>query len=308
MSGFKQLNDCYIYKHLNNNDIITKTVMNALQHGKEVGKENLEEPMLTIEKHFKYPLKFDVLDALQKKEIVLIYIENKPLPTSMPFFLTRINNEIKAVVCVNTYGTYNKSTKQFSIDPKKLYCLLEGAFLARRLTLAPKGIPSRAIGLSSEIYSQMFVRILNKKYSLNMDKNKLNKVVYTVSRFFLENIMGLEPSQMVNNMAMKNCISPNPILLRELEEQLANNPQVLSSLPDLINALNLPGLTVRGFLEQWIYQYDASAILALESFPYFIYNVIAVTNAAFINNQYTLEDIVGSNGSKIYVDLANYYR
>lgn len=53
--------------------------------------------------------------------------------------------------------------------------------------------------------------------------------------------------------------------------------------------------------------YDPAALLSLESFQYFIYNIISVTTGAYINNQYVLEDIVGQNGAKIYVDLANNY-
>jgi hypothetical protein len=51
--------------------------------------------------------------------------------------------------------------------------------------------------------------------------------------------------------------------------------------------------------------YDASALLALEAFPYFLYNVMSVTNGAYINNQYVLEDIVEHNGAKMYADLIN---
>jgi hypothetical protein len=64
-------------------------------------------------------------------------------------------------------------------------------------------------------------------------------------------------------------------------------------------------LAVRTYLENYIHMYESSALLALESFPYFLYNVISVTDGAYINNQYILEDIVDNNGTKIYADLMN---
>lgn len=304
----KSLQDAYIYKHLNNNNIITNSVMNALNNGQEVGKENLEEAFMIINKNFKFPLKYPVLEALERKDIILMHVEGRPLPTSMPFFLTKIKDKVVAVISVSTYGVMNKETKQINIDPKKLYCMMEGAYLARQMTVNTKGITSRAASLSSEIYAHMFVRILNKKYSLNTDRTKMNKVIFIVSKFFLINVLGMENNQMVTNYALKNCIHVNQLSIKELDDRL--NPEVFASLPNLIQFLEqngFSGLTVRGFMEQWIVMYDAAALLALESFQYFIYNVISVSTGAYINNQYVLEDIVGQNGAKIYVDLANNY-
>lgn len=304
----KSLQDTFIYKHLNNNNIVTNSIMNALNNGKELTKENLEEAFMVINKNFKFPLKYPVLEAFEKREIILMYVEGRPLPTSMPFFLTKMGNDVVAVVSVNTYGVLNKETKQINIDPKKLYCMMEGAYLARKMTISQKGITSRAASLSSEIYAHMFVRILNKKYSLNTDRTKMNKVIFVVSKFFLINILGMENNQMVSNYALKNCINVNQLSIKELDDRLDSS--VFESLPNLIKFLEengFSGLTVRGFMEQWIYMYDPAALLSLESFQYFIYNIISVTTGAYINNQYVLEDIVGQNGAKIYVDLANNY-
>jgi hypothetical protein len=49
--------------------------------------------------------------------------------------------------------------------------------------------------------------------------------------------------------------------------------------------------------------YDHSALLSLEYFPYFLYNVLSVTNGAYINNQYVLEDIIEKHGPKLYADV-----
>lgn len=304
----KSLQDAYIYKQLNNNNVVTNAIMNALNNGQEVGKSDMEEAFMVINKNFKFPLKYPVLEAVEKREIILMYVDGKPLPTSMPFFLTKIKDRVVAVISVNTYGTMNKETKQITIDPKKLYCMMEGAYLARHMTISQKGITSRASSLSSEIYAHMFVRILNKKYSLNTDRTKMNKVLFVVSKFFLINILGMENNSMVTNYALKNCINVNQLSIKELDDRL--DPRVFESLPNLIQFLEqngFGGLTVRGFMEQWIYMYDAASLMALESFQYFIYNIISVTTGAYINNQYVLEDIVGQNGAKIYVDLANNY-
>ena len=58
-----------------------------------------------------------------------------------------------------------------------------------------------------------------------------------------------------------------------------------------------------GFLEAYILMFDSSAVLALESFPYFVYNVVAMANGAYINNQKLLEQIAGSDADKFYGEL-----
>jgi len=85
-----------------------------------------------------------------------------------------------------------------------------------------------------------------------------------------------------------------------------------ATLETFINALARPALglklkdlSVRNYLESFINMYESSALLSLESFPYFLYNVISVTNGAYINNQYVLEDVVGTSGIKLYNDILN---
>lgn len=311
--ALKSLNDTYIYQHLNRNGNINKAVGEIYQNGKVLNGDQLAEAFLIINKNFKYPLKHKIMDALSKGEIVLMYApQNVKLPTSMPFFLTKRNDgKIISVVSVDLYGNMDKDNGHVNIDAKKLYCLMESAYMAKICFMADRLLTSRNIVITSgsSIYSNMFIRVLNKQFSLNVDKSKMHKVLFLASKFYLMNILGLPDDQMTFNYAIKNCVNGNPILLKEVSDafgaeemkDLSTFIQALGSKDEL--RLGLKGLTVRGYLEGFINMYDASALLALESFPYFLYNVISVTNGAYINNQYVLEDIVGTHGGKLYADI-----
>lgn len=306
--GLKPLNDTFIFKHLNTGNMVSNAISHAITTGTQVHKEDMEEAFMLINKNFKFPLKYPVMDAVDKGQIILMYVDGRPLPTCMPFFLTKKGDDVVAVVCVNVYGRKTKSNDQINIDPKKLYCMMEGAYLARKMVLNPKAVTSRTsiITYGSEIYAHMFVRILNKKYSLNLDKIKMNKVIFLASKFYLVNILGHKNDDMATNYALKNCINANPVIIREFDRLIDDS--VYESFPNFIDFLKDNGfsdISTRGFLEQYIYTYDAAALLSIEVLPYFIYNIISVTTGAYINNQYVLEDIVGAAGSKIYVDLAN---
>lgn len=310
--AIKTLEDTFIYRHLNSSNSISNGIMKALQQGTVLTKQNLEEAFLIINKNFKFPLKFKILEEVDKGEIVLLYSpDNVRIPTCLPFFLTRNSQgKVVAVVLVDIYGRMNPETKAVNIDPKKLYCMMEGAYLAKLYYFHSKEISKRNVIITSgsSIYSNMFTRVLNKKYALNVDRTKMHKVLFLSSKFYLINVLGLEDNDMTTNYAMKNCIGGNPFILKEIDEMVQTEEyKDLSSFVKTLTrqelGLNMGDLTVRGYLEQFINMYDASALLSLEYFPYFMYNVLSVTNGAYINNQYILEDIVDKHGAKMYADI-----
>lgn len=309
--ALKSLNSTFIYNHLNKSNGITDNIAGLLSKGRVITTKELEEPLLIIMKNFKFPLKFKVMEAIEDGTIQMRYAVGTKLPTCLPFFLMNgEGNKIISVVSIDIYGTYNEDTNSVKIDPKKLYCMLESAYLARLVYMKQKQLVTRSTILSggSEIYSAMFTKVLNKKYSLNIDKTKMHKVIFLASKFYLINILGLVDSDIVFNYATKNCPNGNIYSLKEVNEMV--DAKAFKDLESFIQCLKSPelnlgfkDLTVRGYLEAFINMYEASNLLSLESFPYFLYNVISVTNGGYINNQYILEGIVGKLGSKIYNDL-----
>ena len=216
------------------------------------------------------------------------------------------------LVDTSIYGTYDEETSSLSIDAKKLYCMMESAYIARVCFLNDKALSTRNVLLSygSNIYANMFVKVLNRKYSLNIDKSKLHKVTFLASKFFLYNLVGLRNHDLLFNYSIKNCPNGNMYSLKDVDE--LNNDEDFESLDKFIEllaskrlGLNLKDLTIRNYLESYIHMYYESALMSLESLPYFLYNVISVTNGSYINNQYMLETIVDTMGAKIYNDIIN---
>lgn len=311
--GLKSLEKTFIYSHLNKSNGLTNNIAGLLTNGITLTETQLEEPFMIIMKNFKFPLKYKVMEEFKSGKLILKYATNTKLPTCLPFILTKNSNgQVVSVVSADIYGSMSKDNDSISIDPKKLYCMMESAYLAKVCFFHDKQLSTRSVILSqgSNIYSSMFTRVLNKKYALNLDKTKLHKVLLLSSKFYLINILGLPDNEIVFNYAIKNCPNGNLYSLQEANELLQLKD--FETLETFIKALakpelglNFKDLTVRNYLEAFINMYDASNLLSLESFPYFLYNIISVTNGAYINNQYVLEDIVGTNGAKIYNDIMN---
>ena len=314
MMKVKSLDDTFIYSTLYKSNSIGNEISKVIKDGKRLTEDDIKEAFLIIEKNFKYPLKHIILDKVRKGEIQLIFApENTRIPTGMPFFLLRdASSNVIPVVVVSTYGTMNKDNNYVKIDAKKLYCMLEGAQLAKIYIEDNRVISKQSsiITNGSIIYANIFARVLNRKYSLNIDKIKHSKVIFLASKFFLLNVLGMSDNEMVFNYAVKNCVNGNHMLLKEIDRMI--NEEEYKDLSTFINALkkdniglNFSDLTVRGFLETYINMYDQSTLLALEYFPYFVYMIIGVVNGAYINNQYILEDIVEKHGPKLYMSLVH---
>lgn len=309
--SLRSLESTFTYRNLNRSNAISENMMKLMQNGIRLTSKELEEPLMIINKNFKFPLKFKVLEAFNQGTIQIMYGINSKLPTCLPFFLTKTNKDrIVAIVVADLYGTLDKETNSVKIDPKKLYCMMEAAYLSIVCYDHSNELSTKSIVLSggSNIYSMMFTRVLNKKYSLNIDKTKMHKVILLSSMFYLINIMGLTNNDIVFNYSIKNCPNGNLYTLQQTAnmmktEDFADLETFIKAITRPEVGLNLKDLTVRNYLESFISMYEASALLSIESFYYFLYNIISVTNGAYINNQYVLEDIVGATGNKIYNEL-----
>lgn len=310
--ALRSLSDTFIYQNLNANNTISKMIPNILKNGKVLTNKNLEDVYNIIYKNFKFPLKHKIFEAIENELIVPIFSPTTVrMTTAIPFFLTRnASGRVIAVVLVDMYGSMNKDTEAVTIDPKKFYAMLEGAYFALLCYKKADAIQTNStiITSGSSIYSNMFTRILNKKYALNTDKIKMHKVIFAASKFFLINMLGMDDDEKTFNYAFRNCVGGNHLILSEFnnlfeKDDFKDLSTFIKALGSPKLGLNLKDLTVRNYLEQFIHMYDAACLLSLESLPYFIYNIIAVTNGAYINNQYILEDIVDTHGAKIYNSL-----
>ena len=310
----KPLQETFIFKHLNQNNKITKNI-NTIIKGNALSKENLASQFLIIEKSYKFPLKQRVLKAFEDEQIILIFAPpTHKLPSSMPFFLTKnpSTGDVIGVVCVDQIGTINQDM-DIKCEPKKLYTLMEAAYLGRLAYLYQRNLGARnaLITNGAAIYSAMFIKQLNKQYSLSVQPDKQSIILFLAAKFYMINLLGMKNSNIVDNYAMKVCKNPNVMILEELSDTIPD--KAFDDLASFIQTLTtheltktiLPGLTVRGYLEQFIFTFDGSALLSLESFIYFMTNVLGVVHGAYINNQYNFEAIVDVKGSKMYVDMAN---
>ena len=164
------LTDTLVYRSFNNNAAMTQIIISAIKDSIVIDKSYVEEQLLQIQRTRISPLSDDVLRAFETGEVTLLYSKIKKVPQMLPFFVTKMQGKLKAFVFVNNHGTISasaedKSRKYLNITMKDMYVLMEGAYTALQYAIYPTNITKSMalMKVSSSIYTQMVVRILNKE-------------------------------------------------------------------------------------------------------------------------------------------------
>lgn len=315
----KSVRDTYLYNSMNKGSYLDNNIKSILSKGKKLTPNDLQYEVSTINKYYKFSMKKSVLKAFEDgvlKPIVLPEGTTEKVSASVPFLLYG-GNTIGAYVFIDNHTQYNKTSDTYSIDPRKLYCLLESAYIAvliqkNYLVLARSNV---ILNEGAAVYAHMFIRVLNKKYALNVDRRAYAKVLFLAAKFFMINILGIDPgSASVFNYALKVADADSEMLVREVDQRFDEEKAYVDLSAFILflrkNAYlisqSLAELTLRDYLVDFVQLYQSSAIFALEHFSYFMFAIDSVILGAYLNNQAVLEDIVGKSGAKIYTQIAIY--
>lgn len=296
------LSDSVIYKSFNNNSEMTTTILSAIKDSIVIDRSYIEEQLMQMSRTRISPLSELVIDAYKDGDITLLFAKNKKVPQALPFFVTKLQGSIKAIIFVNNYGTISQSEKDSSkkylnISMKDLYALMEGAYVAREYALKPYKVSKslQLMKLCSNVYSGMISRILNREYATANDLNLHQVVIFCTSKFFMERVWMCENEDVIFTYAKSNITSTlNLNLLTEVNDEY--NEKHIETVDQLIAFLReynpkLKQLTFRYFIQCYINSYKAGALFGLECLPYFLYTLNTVMVGSFIVNQPVITDI-----------------
>lgn len=303
--GLKSTNQSYIFNMLNKNNVVNNTVKELLR-AEDVEPSSIEEQLMIIKKRYNEPLKREVLQAYNEGKIRLKYSKEIKLPTAMPFILIKASGGVVAVISLSTYSYKLEKSGDMSIDPKKLYTLMESAYIALKYTTNNLRYASASNLLThgSIMYANMVYSAINKKFNIGMDKKKSELVMYFSAKFFMINVLAknIDAMEIINNTAKKNCKTLSPMVISEADDEFEINAYKDISLfmEELSRVCDINGLNVRNFLSTYMQMYGEGTLLGLELFPYFMMNICSAEHGAFMNNQYMFENIIEKDGPKLY--------
>lgn len=306
------LSDSTMFKLFNTKGAITARLISAINNSEKIDEKMIEEQIIQIRRSRLSPLYENVINAFLDGDIVILFANAKNVLEAFPFFVSKTSGGVKSFIFINNYGKIttdlkDTSTKYVDIPMKNLYSLMEGAYIAREYALNPKKF-SRSMALMkicADIYTQMFLRIFNKEYSLVMDEEASAKVTFAVAKFFLENVWEPVSSELSFAYARTIASQKNVYDFSVLNDEY--DSAGITNIEDLIKFLatvtpRMRALTLRLFTDQFMRLYHPGALFSMETLPYFLFTVESAMMGAFIINQPIINDI-----AKMVKGIKNFY-
>lgn len=313
---YAQLNQSYQWNRLNQDGKVIDKIQKLISSGVQVTFDRMPTALSVMRNRIKSPIFNKLLDAIKQERLVLLY--NDPasikVPGFLPFVLTKISQDgYVAVVFLELCEARLGDGDEILVNERKLKVVMESAYIALQMLERDnigKLQSANIVKPSSKIYSYIIAECINRKYNIKMDQNVFNTIIYLVSKFFIRTTLGCTSNDdIVENYCMANCKEPNPALIHMIADDFEDKDfEDISTLitkmvnqPDL--AKRIGKMNVSSFTESYINMYDVAMLLAMENFPYLVFNIISVSESTYINNYYHLKGIIGDEGKKLYATL-----
>ena len=312
---YANLSNSYQWNMMNQKGFVTDRISDILKNGKQVSPEEVSMALNTIRNRLKSPIITQVLDSLKSGRINMVYAEQIKIPLYLPFIILQPSKSSFAGVIFLNHCECSPGENEYNVDARKLKVSLESCYLALRMIKLDTAHNTKLVSPSiirpaTKIYAHTITECINRKYSIKLDQTVFNQVIYMVSRYFIGTVLGYNPdSTTMENFCMYNCMNPDLGSIRIVNDQFNQEDfknigtfiTKLVSIPELQGRLGK--LNVSSFIQMYVNLYNAPMTLALETFSYLVYNIIAVLNTTYINNYHMLKNIIGDDGSKLYAQL-----
>lgn len=315
MKTLRSMTNTYIYKIYDKSLNLNDTILKIMDNGTVLDwNTDLNEYINIFDRRYMFPLKNKTINDVKNSRVLPIFCKNSTikLPNTIPFFLVNTGKGINAIANLSNFTTVDRS-ESYNIDPKILYSLLQGASISATCYQKYSSLKNKAniLKIGSYVYATLFTKTINKMYSLNITPAKTDMMMFLSSMFFLTNVIGRDEDSYEDTnikFSLEHCKAASKLLIDDIIRKF-DFKKDCTSLETFINAIasNISGLesiTARGFSEQYISMYGPNMILSIECLPIFIWNLGCVQVGSYLNNQNSIENIVGKEIDKFIAEFA----
>lgn len=156
-------------------------------------------------------------------------------------------------------------------------------------------LTNEIIQLTMESFSSLFTHVIDYLYKISTIPSTKNKCKYLACMYFVENILGKEFNTNYKALAGKivdlSEREQDMIIVQIDDGDFLNIKIFIDKLADIIK---VPNLKVDNVVDKWMYLYGVNTIFGLEYFPALSAMLTDAYEGAYINNQKTIEKVVGN--------------
>jgi hypothetical protein len=217
-------------------------------------------------------------------DIVLLYNKNveQRMVDIFPFltFLVK-GSRYTTYIFMDKFMTMDRNEK-YHVNTSILHDLLRSAVVSNAIKANYQRLASNLFleNILTDLYKRLFIRVINREYSIAADKILSDKIGYWVGKFFLKNIFQTaSPDNAIENLLLRDIRYLDEIQINEIKSQYdKSNPSKISELIEFIKPVSprLTSLNKASFINRWIDYFYPRALLAMDNIEYFIFMIIAI--------------------------------
>lgn len=217
-------------------------------------------------------------------DIVLLYNKNvqQRMVDVFPFltFLVK-GSRYTTYIFMDKFMTLDRNEK-YHVNTSILHDLMKSAVCSNAIKANYQRLASNTFleSMLTNLYTKLFVRVLNREYSIVTDKNLNDTVSYWVGKFFVKNIFQTASGEeAIESLLMKEIKYLDEIQINEARTKYNEaNPQKVSELLELLktSSARLNSLNKASFVNKWMDYFYPRALLAMDNIEYFIFMILAI--------------------------------
>jgi hypothetical protein len=279
---------------------------------------DLEDSLKSISRRFeRFSLKTRALDLYTNNRIaILVNKETVQVPMILPGWRIKgLNDNIVGVVNVVPYVPASGIS---NMDVRTLFSLmLVSTVLIDTYDHWNKISTSLPIAKNGAIvYTRFIHKVIDRLTGIGLDRLRSDQIKYILAKYFLINLLGREPSETTDNIALGATIGSAQTALVDFEntlgEVIAAKTQAdiygLGFL-EFIDAIGkstpwLNRLTSRAFIQAYTSMYRPAALLAAEDASYFLAILATHQAGSEIASGFAIDPAYGKEGDLILDELA----
>ena len=295
-----------VFVGLNDEMKIQEKAVNLIKSAKHLTNEDIEVTYIAL-KQITDSLTRAALSAFDNGQTVLVYNSVPALSISqaIPFLTFNTKSGYKTYVFVDKYITISREGVM-SMQAPVLRDLLIGALVANGLKrdyskLANSQYMSK---ITMEIYSDLFMRIINREFSIASKKDDYETLKYWVNRYFLENVFGtMDSPDNINKLSAAHIKHLDEIQINEIKAKYDGaNITSLSALLNLMKEISprMKNLNLGMFLNDWVNYYYIPSMLACDNIEYLIFMIVTLLSGNNIINISASDIVKEAKGIKSF--------
>lgn len=298
-AGEKQAVKNYADTYLYSKGKYEKKIFEFLMHSEYVNKSDpsFEDIKFDVKKRQVTSSLIKVLESNQTK----LCISDNGMPRAFKVFVAKdVRGDKSLKVFIDVTGLIKMDNGRYvysSNDIDILISYLLSGMNAKIYYSDPSKLTNRAtlIDEGLKCFTAMFYYIIDYLRVGSTDNAKA-KVMYLSSKYYQICLLGKDEGESVENRALKiSGLSENEATMINII--LENVPEPYKNIDTFIRAisqvLRVNTLTIDVFIDKWMWLYGPGSQFATELYPAFATMIIYAYVGAYLNNQKTIEKVVG---------------